>query len=355
MAGQYIAEHPDDRQDRVHRHRRRPGGASCRPVAGNLKKVQLELGGKGANIVFDDANLAAAVNGSAFGHLPQPGPGLHRRLAADRCTRRSPTSSSNASSRWRGRSASAIRSTRRPRWGRSPSQLHRDRVLGYVDVAREQGGEVLTGGKAPDDADARAAAATSSRRSSRAKPHRPRRAGRGVRPVRHGAHVQRRRGGAGDRQRHRLRPGRRACGRATCSAPTASRGDCTAGMVWINCYKRVNPGLAVRRRRPERLRPRDGLRGDARIHAGRSRSGSTSTRRSRLATRAERHERVHLSRRMPSRVVFGAGSAAAARARDRARSARSARWCCRRPSSASRPSASPSCSASAPRASSPRR
>jgi betaine-aldehyde dehydrogenase len=34
--------------------------------AGNLKKVQLELGGKGANIVFDDANLVAAVNGSAW-------------------------------------------------------------------------------------------------------------------------------------------------------------------------------------------------------------------------------------------------------------------------------------------------
>ena len=34
--------------------------------AGNLKRVQLELGGKGANIVFDDANLPAAVNGSAF-------------------------------------------------------------------------------------------------------------------------------------------------------------------------------------------------------------------------------------------------------------------------------------------------
>ena len=34
--------------------------------AGNVKRVQLELGGKGANIVFDDADLDAAVNGSAF-------------------------------------------------------------------------------------------------------------------------------------------------------------------------------------------------------------------------------------------------------------------------------------------------
>ncbi len=28
--------------------------------------MQLELGGKGANIVFDDADITAAVNGSAF-------------------------------------------------------------------------------------------------------------------------------------------------------------------------------------------------------------------------------------------------------------------------------------------------
>src|SRR5690606_27783351 len=34
--------------------------------AGNLKKVQLELGGKGPNIVFEDADLPAAVGGSAW-------------------------------------------------------------------------------------------------------------------------------------------------------------------------------------------------------------------------------------------------------------------------------------------------
>src|SRR5204863_9475590 len=34
--------------------------------AGNLKRVQLELGGKGANIIFEDAAIDAAVGGSAF-------------------------------------------------------------------------------------------------------------------------------------------------------------------------------------------------------------------------------------------------------------------------------------------------
>ena len=32
------------------------------------------------------------------------------------------------------------------------STLHRDRVLAYVDIAREQGGQILCGGKAPDAA-----------------------------------------------------------------------------------------------------------------------------------------------------------------------------------------------------------
>jgi betaine-aldehyde dehydrogenase len=34
--------------------------------AKNFARVQLELGGKGANIVFEDANINAAVGGSAF-------------------------------------------------------------------------------------------------------------------------------------------------------------------------------------------------------------------------------------------------------------------------------------------------
>jgi betaine-aldehyde dehydrogenase len=50
---------------------------------GNLKRVQLELGGKGANIVFDDAYLPAAVDGSAFAIFHNQGR-LHRRVALDR-------------------------------------------------------------------------------------------------------------------------------------------------------------------------------------------------------------------------------------------------------------------------------
>src|SRR5439155_11012332 len=64
------------------------------------------------------------------------------------------------------------------------------------------------------------------------------------------------------------------------------------------------PGLAVRRRRPERLRPRDGLRRDARVHAGEERVGQR-----RRADRAvvPAMNAFAFEAHIP-RVVFGAGS-----------------------------------------------
>ena len=55
----------------VSRHRRRvaPAARSCRPPAGTLKRTHLELGGKAPVIVFDDADLAAVVEGlRTFGY-----------------------------------------------------------------------------------------------------------------------------------------------------------------------------------------------------------------------------------------------------------------------------------------------
>ena len=64
--GAALVEHPGDRQDRVHRlHRGRQG--IQRPVAGTGKKLTLELGGKAANIVFEDAALDQAVEGIVNG------------------------------------------------------------------------------------------------------------------------------------------------------------------------------------------------------------------------------------------------------------------------------------------------
>jgi betaine-aldehyde dehydrogenase len=116
--------------------------------AGNLKKVQLELGGKGANIVFEDADLGAAVNGSAFAIFHNQGQAciagsrlmLHERIADEFLER-----------------FTALARTIRvgnpldtaTEMGPLTSAQHRDRVLSYVSTAREEGGEVVLGGKAP--------------------------------------------------------------------------------------------------------------------------------------------------------------------------------------------------------------
>jgi acyl-CoA reductase-like NAD-dependent aldehyde dehydrogenase len=119
--------------------------------AGNLKKVQLELGGKGANIVFDDANLAAAVNGSAWAIFHNQGQAciagsrlvLHERIADAFLERFLALAGSI-------RVGNPL--DERTEMGPLTSALHRDRVLSYVEVGIGEGGEVLTGGRAPDDA-----------------------------------------------------------------------------------------------------------------------------------------------------------------------------------------------------------
>jgi betaine-aldehyde dehydrogenase len=147
VAGQYLAEH-----ERVAKIAFTGSTATGRKIvaasAGNLKKVQLELGGKGANIVFDDATLAAAVNGSAWAIFHNPGQAC---IAGSRLMLHE--SSADA---FLDRFTALARSIRlgnpldpATEMGPLTSTQHRDRVLGYVDIARAQGGEVLSGGQAP--------------------------------------------------------------------------------------------------------------------------------------------------------------------------------------------------------------
>src|SRR5919202_2191919 len=64
-AGARLAEHPEVAKLSF-TGSTEVGREIVRASAGNLKRLQLELGGKGANIVFADADLDAAVSGSAF-------------------------------------------------------------------------------------------------------------------------------------------------------------------------------------------------------------------------------------------------------------------------------------------------
>src|SRR5918995_124453 len=118
--------------------------------AGNLKRLQLELGGKGANIVFADADVAAAVNGSAFAIFHNQGQAC---IAGSRLILAEPIAEE-----FQERFLALARSIRlgdpldeATEMGPLTSPEHRDRVLAYVKVARDEGGEVLCGGRAPDD------------------------------------------------------------------------------------------------------------------------------------------------------------------------------------------------------------
>ena len=147
VAGQAIAEHL-----RIAKVAFTGSTATGRRIveasAGNLKKVQLELGGKGPNIVFDDANLIAAVNGSAWAIFHNQGQAciagsrlmLQEGIADAFLEKFIPL-------------AESIRlgnpMDEQTEMGPLTSAQHRDRVLSYVDICRSQGGEVLSGGRAP--------------------------------------------------------------------------------------------------------------------------------------------------------------------------------------------------------------
>ena len=146
-AGERIVQHPDIGKvsftGSTAIGKRVLAGASS-----NLKRVGLELGGKGANVVFEDADIARAVGGSLFAIFHNQGQAciagsrliLHERIADSFVEK-----------------FLAVAKTIRigdpfdpaTEMGPLTSSLHRDRVLAYCDVAREQGGEILIGGKAP--------------------------------------------------------------------------------------------------------------------------------------------------------------------------------------------------------------
>jgi acyl-CoA reductase-like NAD-dependent aldehyde dehydrogenase len=150
-AGQHLAEHPG-----VAKIAFTGSTATGRRVveasAGNLKQVQLELGGKGANVVFADADLDAALHGSAFAIFHNQGQAC---IAGSRLVLHD-----DIADEFLDRFLALARTIRlghpldaATEMGPLTSPMHRDRVLSYVKVAVDEGAEVLAGGRAPDRAD----------------------------------------------------------------------------------------------------------------------------------------------------------------------------------------------------------
>jgi aldehyde dehydrogenase (NAD+) len=238
VAGQYLAEHPD--VDKIaFTGSTAVGRKIVQASSGNLKRVQLELGGKGANIVFDDAFLPAAINGSAFAIFHNQGQAciagsrliLHEKIAdvfLDGFLKL-------ARSIKIGNPLDAT-----TEMGPLTSQQHRDRVLAYVKIAKEQGGEVLLGGKPPERSDLdkgcyvepTVVRAKPSDRVCREEVFGPFAT---VTTFRDDEEVV----AIANSTEYGL-----GGGLWTTNLQRAHRiaGAMRSGMVWINCYKRVNPG-----------------------------------------------------------------------------------------------------------------
>jgi acyl-CoA reductase-like NAD-dependent aldehyde dehydrogenase len=119
--------------------------------AGNLKRLQLELGGKGANIVFADADIPAAVRGSAFAIFHNQSQAC---IAGSRLLLQQDIAAEFLDA--------FIATARRIRIGHPlepgtqlgplTSAMHRDRVIGHLKAAVDAGARILTGGEPPADA-----------------------------------------------------------------------------------------------------------------------------------------------------------------------------------------------------------
>ena len=153
-AGQYLAEHRGVGKI-AFTGSTAVGRKIVQASAGNLKRVQLELGGKGANIVFDDANIEAAVAGSAFAIFHNQGQAC---IAGSRLLLQDKIADEFLDKFLRLAKSIKLGNPLDPATEMGPltSTGHRDRVLNYVDVAKQAGSTVLAGGKAPDDPELRA-------------------------------------------------------------------------------------------------------------------------------------------------------------------------------------------------------
>ena len=146
-AGQRLSEH-DDVNKISFTGSTTIGRGIVHASAGNLKRVMLELGGKGANIVFGDADVDAAVQGAAFAIFHNQGQAciagsrllLHDSIA-DEFTEKFLELTASLRVGDPKDTATEV--------GPLTSRVHKERVLDWIDIAQSEGGEVLCGGSVP--------------------------------------------------------------------------------------------------------------------------------------------------------------------------------------------------------------
>lgn len=127
------------------------GVAVARGAAERLKHVSLELGGKNALIVYPDADLEKAINGAVMG--------MNFLWCGQSCGSTSRLFIHD--SVYDEVLAGVLKGVKRHRpgiptdpattMGALISKAQHDKVLQYIEIAKEDGATLLCGGKAPDD------------------------------------------------------------------------------------------------------------------------------------------------------------------------------------------------------------
>ncbi|MGL5809514.1 MAG: aldehyde dehydrogenase [Nocardioides sp.] len=127
------------------------GRAVAAAAAGNLNRVTLELGGKSPQIVFPDADLAAAANGLVAGVYAATGQtcmaGSRLIVHADVHDQLTELVAERARSIKLGNPFDAD-----TEMGPVANRPQYEKVLGYLDIARREGATVAAGGGAADSA-----------------------------------------------------------------------------------------------------------------------------------------------------------------------------------------------------------
>src|ERR671914_1390721 len=128
------------------------GKIIAKSAAENLTKVSLELGGKAPNIVFADADLDQAVNGALMSIFFNQGQVCcaGSRLFLDARVK------DEFLDRFKERSSRVKVGDpmdKETQMGPQVSEEQLNRIRGYVDIAREEGATVFSGGGSPDLAD----------------------------------------------------------------------------------------------------------------------------------------------------------------------------------------------------------
>ncbi len=126
------------------------GQEIMRLAAGNIKKISLELGGKSPNIVFADADLERFARESPYGVFDNGG--------QDCCARSRILVERSAHDRVVELFAEATRkvvvgrpSDDKTEVGPLVSLRQRQRVMDYIAIGQEEGGDLVLGGTMPDD------------------------------------------------------------------------------------------------------------------------------------------------------------------------------------------------------------